>query len=318
MSKLIELEEYSFDATSGELFAAAGNGAAKERLAPQPAQLLTLLIEHHPEIVSRENIQEQIWPGVKTEFDNSLHFCVRQIRAALGDSATKPKYVETIPRRGYRLIVEPVKTNSTDDNQDGDNSGSDNHHVDAADEGASLLTAKHKSQLPANHKSPKAPPLIFTIAAAVVISLSLIVLFVLNKYYGDHLTIENDKDDRPVRIAIMPFQSNSPVFKHIGSGSLSTRLLESFADDFGDRIDAVGPTTTKNYAENQLQQLIDDVEPIFIINGRFVESAGESFLLVEIIRADDGAHVWVQRYLPDADENEISAQTRQALLKYIE
>ena len=310
MSKLIELDEYCFDATSGELFAAAGNGAAKERLAPQPAQLLTLLIEHHPEIVSRETIQEQIWPGVKTEFDNNLHFCVRQIRAAFGDSATKPKYVETIPRRGYRLIVEPGKTNSTDNNnEDHGSSGSEIHHGDSADKNAPLLAAKHNS--------PKTPTLVLTIAAAIVFSFALILLFVLIKNRGDHPAIANTDND-PVRVAIMPFQSNLPVFKRIGSGSLSTRLLEAFADDFGNRIDAVGPTTTKNYSENQLKQLIEDVEPRFIINGRFVESSSESFMLVEIIRAEDGAHVWVQRYLPDANENEISAQTRQALLEFIE
>jgi DNA-binding winged helix-turn-helix (wHTH) protein/TolB-like protein len=95
--------EFEFDAGSGELCRVDGTDGP-QRLPPQPARLLALLVERRGDLVTRDEIRESIWPGVEVEFDSSLHFCIRQIRAALGDSAGNPRYVETLPRRGYRLI----------------------------------------------------------------------------------------------------------------------------------------------------------------------------------------------------------------------
>lgn len=104
------LGEFAFDPASGELSRprAGGGGTEVRRLAPQPARLLALLAANGGEVVTREAIREALWPDVRVEFDQGLHFCMRQVRAALGDRAQSPRYVETIPRRGYRLLV-PVE-----------------------------------------------------------------------------------------------------------------------------------------------------------------------------------------------------------------
>jgi DNA-binding winged helix-turn-helix (wHTH) protein/TolB-like protein len=102
---------FEFDTTSGELrrLGVAGPG---QRLPPQPARLLALLAERRGEIVSREEIRERLWPDTNVDFDTSLHFCVRQVRMALGESAAEQSLVENVPRRGYRLAaaVLPDKT----------------------------------------------------------------------------------------------------------------------------------------------------------------------------------------------------------------
>jgi DNA-binding winged helix-turn-helix (wHTH) protein/TolB-like protein len=97
--------EFEFDARSQELRRADGGDA--QRLAPQPAQLLQLLAERGGAVVTREEIRQRLWPDTHVEFDASLHFCVRQVRAALGDSATEPRYIQNVPRRGYRLMQTP-------------------------------------------------------------------------------------------------------------------------------------------------------------------------------------------------------------------
>ena len=76
------------------------------RLAPQPFKLLTLLASHHGEIVTREEIREQLW-GNNTfvDFERGMNHCIRQIRAVLGDDAGTPRYIETVPRLGYRFIA---------------------------------------------------------------------------------------------------------------------------------------------------------------------------------------------------------------------
>ena len=80
----------------------SGAGDA-ERLPPQPARLLELLVVRSGAIVTREEIREGLWRDTHVDFDTSLHFCVRQLRVALGDSGGEPRYVQNVPRRGYRL-----------------------------------------------------------------------------------------------------------------------------------------------------------------------------------------------------------------------
>lgn len=76
------------------------------RLPPQPFRVLLMLVSRPGELVSREEIQEALWSdGTTVEFDQSLNFCIRQIRATLADDAREPKYIETLPKRGYRFIA---------------------------------------------------------------------------------------------------------------------------------------------------------------------------------------------------------------------
>ena len=77
------------------------------RLKPQPLKLLLLLVQRPGEVVTREEIQQQLWGDSNTfvDFDLGLNHCIRQIRAVLGDDAASPRYVETVPRSGYRFIA---------------------------------------------------------------------------------------------------------------------------------------------------------------------------------------------------------------------
>lgn len=96
---------FEFDADSGEL----RNDLGSTRLRHQPATLLTALLEREGQIVSRAEITAALWPGdVHVDTEAGINFVTRQLRLALGDSATAPMYFETVPRRGYRWLV-PVE-----------------------------------------------------------------------------------------------------------------------------------------------------------------------------------------------------------------
>lgn len=88
---------------SGELWL-QGDDSPADRLPPQPARLLLHLIARRPHLVTRREIRQLLWPDVTVEFDEGLHTCVRRIRQALGESAAEPRYIETVPRRGYRFV----------------------------------------------------------------------------------------------------------------------------------------------------------------------------------------------------------------------
>ncbi len=103
--ELVHFGIYEADLRSGEL---RKNGL-KLKLSGQPFQVLALLLEHPGDVVTREEIQKRLWPADPfVDFDHSLNTAINKIREALGDSAENPRFVETLPRRGYRFIA-PVE-----------------------------------------------------------------------------------------------------------------------------------------------------------------------------------------------------------------
>src|SRR5215468_4603330 len=94
--------DYEFDCRTGEL---CRNGATL-RLQPQPAKVLTILVTRAGEVVTRQELTAQVW-GRETyvDFEHGLNFAVRKIRSVLKDDPDNPRYLETIPKRGYRFIA---------------------------------------------------------------------------------------------------------------------------------------------------------------------------------------------------------------------
>ena len=96
---------FKLDLKAGELL----QDGRKIRLQEQPFQVLKMLLQHPGEVVSREEIKKKLWPNdTIVEFDHSINAAIKKLRLALGDSAEEPQYVETVARRGYRLMV-PVE-----------------------------------------------------------------------------------------------------------------------------------------------------------------------------------------------------------------
>lgn len=98
--------EFELDTSAGEL---RRNGD-RLRIQPQPYRLLTLLVRRAGELVARDEIRQELWKdGTFVDFEQSVNFCVSQIREVLKDSADRPLFVQTVPKRGYRFIA-PVET----------------------------------------------------------------------------------------------------------------------------------------------------------------------------------------------------------------
>ena len=103
--KLLRFSVFEVDLASGEL---RKNGQ-KIRLQEQPFQVLAALLENAGQVVTREDLRQKIWPAdTFVDFDHSLNTAVNKIRESLGDSASSPRFVETLARRGYRFIA-PVE-----------------------------------------------------------------------------------------------------------------------------------------------------------------------------------------------------------------
>jgi DNA-binding winged helix-turn-helix (wHTH) protein len=79
---------------------------ARVRLQDQPFQVLAALLERPGESVTREELRGKIWPRTIVDFDHGLNKAISKIRDALGDSGDNPRFVETVPRRGYRFLAD--------------------------------------------------------------------------------------------------------------------------------------------------------------------------------------------------------------------
>jgi len=100
-TRLVQFGIFEVDLRAGEL---RRNGS-KVKLQEQPFQVLSLLLRHPGEVVTREEIKSKLWPAdTFVDFDHSLNAAIRRLRDALGDSAENPRFVETVPRRGYRFL----------------------------------------------------------------------------------------------------------------------------------------------------------------------------------------------------------------------
>jgi len=101
---------FELDLTTGELRSVSpANGESSVLLREQPFQVLRMLIERAGKLVTREDIRRKLWPkDTIVDFDNSINVSIRILRQAVGDTAEAPQYIETLARRGYRLMV-PVE-----------------------------------------------------------------------------------------------------------------------------------------------------------------------------------------------------------------
>src|SRR6516162_5712833 len=96
---------FELDLKAGEVC----KGTRKILLQEQPFQILLMLVKRRGGVVTREEIKKRLWPNdTVVEFDHSIQTAISKLRQVLGDSADSPKYIETVARRGYRLMV-PVE-----------------------------------------------------------------------------------------------------------------------------------------------------------------------------------------------------------------
>src|ERR1700685_3381487 len=99
---IISFGAFELDAANGELRKAG----VSLKIHPQPFRVLVLLAERPGQIVTRNEIQHCLWgDSTFVDYERGINFCINQIRGALGDDAETPRYVETLPRRGYRFIA---------------------------------------------------------------------------------------------------------------------------------------------------------------------------------------------------------------------
>jgi DNA-binding winged helix-turn-helix (wHTH) protein len=113
--RIFRFGRFKADASRGTL----SRGGLRVRLQEQPFRVLIWLLERSGEIITREELRQQLWPeGTYVDFDGSLNVILKKLRAALDDDSDNPRFIETVPRRGYRFIAPVTAERVTAEPQD--------------------------------------------------------------------------------------------------------------------------------------------------------------------------------------------------------
>ncbi len=268
-SPLIRIGRCEFNPKTGEL----RRGGVDVMLPPQPAKLLILLVSRAGDLVTREELREHIW-GQETfvDFDHRLNVCIKQIREALGDDSDLPSYIETLPRRGYRLVA-PV-------------------------DGAALVqTAATPAAVPAlPARLPRAA--LWMAAGIIAASLVTVAYFARERFRPRAQPAPGGR----VMLVVLPFENltGDPEQEYFSDG-LTEEMITELGRLHPERLGVIARTSAMAYKKKggDVRGIARDLGVDYVLEGS-VRREGESVRIsAQLIAARDQTHLWTENYERD-------------------
>ena len=279
---------FEFDAASGEL----RKHGRLIRIEPQPARALALLVSRPGEVVSREQMRAHIWnDGTHVDYDRGLAYCLGQVRTALGDTADNPRFVETLPRRGFRFIA-PVHASAS--------AAADPHQ---STDGPVLVdpavlpmpgTGRTNPAGRTNAAGRQATNRIRLWAAA----LAVVTLAVVWTAWARMASA------RPVvAVAVFDNETGRSEFDRL-AGTASDIVVERLTALGAERIGVIGNTPALRVprAERAPAAIRRETGAGYFVFGQVQDDDAGVRLVVHLIRLDDDTHLWVTRVARPASD----------------
>jgi DNA-binding winged helix-turn-helix (wHTH) protein/TolB-like protein len=249
---------FEFDAAAREL----RREGALVRLQSQPAQVLSCLLGHAGKVVSREELRSAVWGGeTYVDFDRGLNFCIAQVRSALDDDSVTPRYIRTLPRRGYQFIA-PIE------------------RISESLERTETVSAKSKFRL--------------TTAAWVSIGVLLLSLAASTGYW---LRSWQSLQRRPI-IAVLRFdnETSDPAMTRF-SDALTDSVVEQLTSTSLGRYDVIGNARILRLPRDHrdLTAISSSLHAGYVVLGQVQTSGAQTRILAHLIRLPEQTHLWVAR-----------------------
>jgi TolB-like protein/DNA-binding winged helix-turn-helix (wHTH) protein/Tfp pilus assembly protein PilF len=260
---------------------------------PQPLKLLVLLARHSGEVVSREQMRQEIW-GKETivDFERGLNFAIKQVRLALGDDARNPRYIETLPRRGYRFIAAVQETSQP---------------AEPAGRGVTSTPAESPRPLPAAmrviHRA--------LWSAGALLALALLVGAAL---IGSRLQT-TQQTTGPVRLVVLPFDnlSGDPAQEHLAEG-LSEELITQLGRLHPKSLAVIARRSSLQYkgVRPDLPEVARDLRVDFVIEGSVRRTLDQLYFTARLVRVSDRTQLWAETYSrPAGDVHAVQREVAQ-------
>ena len=268
---------FELDPKAGEL----RKSGTRLKLQQQPFQVLTVLIEHAGDVVTKEALRQRLWPSdTFVGFDHGLHSAITRLREALGDSAESPRFIETVPRLGYRFVA-PVETHGGPGDEESHREVPLEHQipVPGGDFGASGISIGGRSALLGAWRRAA----VFSLALGLVV-----VAFIIWR---------SSRPGVKPTIAVLPFLnlSSDPDNAYFSDGLADqiTGLLS-----LTDGLDVTARTSSFALKGKQLdaREIGAKLNATVLVEGSVQKSSDRLRVIVQLIRAADGKHLWSNIY----------------------
>lgn len=259
------------------------------RLQDQPLQVLAILLEKPGEVVTREELRQRLWPGdTFVDFDHGLNNAINRLREALNDSADAPRFIETLPRRGYRFIAQVNGDASTASRAVGLTDSIETGEVRSAAGSGAAAAAK---ALPV--QSLRRPGAFWLAAVGVGIAAALIFGLKLSRqrFFGTRAST------RIQSIAVLPLEnlsgdSSQEYFVDGMTDALTTYLAQLHG------IRVISRTSAMHYkgTKKKLQEIAKELSVDAVVEGSASRSSGVIHVNAQLIYAPDDRHLWAHSY----------------------
>jgi TolB-like protein/DNA-binding winged helix-turn-helix (wHTH) protein/Tfp pilus assembly protein PilF len=247
----------------------------------QPIQILSLLTERAGELVTREELHQQLWPAdTYVDFEQGLNAAVKRLRQALNDSADNPRYIETLPRRGYRFIA-PIKTIEVDQN------------VAEAGDILSQEPAGLKDQSDLPGKAGPRERLRWLLPWKGAAFASVLALILLASWIFHRAT--------PVQsirsLAVLPLENLShEESQDYFSDGMTDELITELGQMSGLRVISRTSMMTYKGARKSIPQIAHELNVDAVVEGTVLRSGNQVRITAQLIQADGDKHLWAQSY----------------------
>lgn len=281
------------------------------RLQEQPFQVLAMLLERPGELVTREQIRQRLWPAdTFVEFDGGLNTATKKLRAALGDLADNPRFIETIPRRGYRFLA-PVTTQAsvpqTDPARPHEISPSDSEskiestatEVVGAVDAENVPAAGVDRATAGTETRSKRRVSMLALTSCVLCAAVLVVLS-----WGAVREGWSSRGARKkISLAVLPLEDLSPDHSegYLSEG-LTDELITDLAKIPGFRI--ISRTSAMQYkgTHKPLPQIGRELNVDALVEGTVLRSGSRVRVRVQLIQASTDEHLWAEAYERDVND----------------
>ena len=249
--------------------------------------VLNLLLSRAGDVVSREELHRQLWPSETfVDFEHGLNNSVKELRAVLGDSASEPRYIETLPKLGYRFVApveieEPPATDVSAPEQ-----------PDASRAGAEDISTPKPSQT--------MPPLASARGTALVaLSLFLLVCIMVGIRSSRSPAQPRTANSERAMVAVLPFENltGDPAQEYFSDG-LTEEMIAQLGHTDPQHLGVIARTSVMRYknTREQMDQIGRELGAQYLLEGSVRRDADKMRISAQLIQTKDQSHVWSHQY----------------------
>lgn len=283
----VRFSAYEINFASRELF----KHGTRLRIQKQPFEILCLLLERPGEVVSREELRSRLWPNnTFVEYEDSLNTAVRKLRAVLSDSSDLPRYVETVPGRGYRFIAEVLRPEESriaesELNQSGATSDSQ-----ASPNMRAFESELREANRPLTFFGQRFRPRY--LYASIILVIALAGSLIWNRSHRGEPT------QAKVMLAVLPFldltgSANGDYF----ADGLTEEMITQMGHLDPQHLGVIASTSVMHYKGDQkLEKISRELGVQYAVQGSVRRDVNSVHVTARLIRTKDQTQVWARQY----------------------